>query len=133
MVALPESVRGVVRREDVPVVLTAALLALPTAVRVRSAVDITTGGTFLLLVSLVAGVPRLYHRWPRTYPTAGAVAWTVAAVAVVAVEFVAVYALVDAVATPLVAAAAAFLVTDLVNTATLRAWRLRAAADDGAA
>lgn len=108
--------------EQTPVVVTAVLTAVPVSYAAQYALDTGPGFPLLLLLSVGAGVPRLYEHWTRRYSRRGAVAWTLVAAAVVVVEFTALYFGIEPVAGPFVAATAAFVVTDLGNislTATL--------------
>ncbi|MFD1570413.1 hypothetical protein [Halorubrum laminariae] len=107
-------------------ILAAIIVAIPTTYGFQSAVDGDAfAGSFFLLMTLAVGVPSAYDDyWPHYDQTSKAVAWVLAACAVAAVEFTALYlagtALIDI---SWVAPVGAFSVTYLGNLAVLAAWQ----------
>lgn len=105
------------RAEETPVVVTAVLTAVPTAYAVQYALRAGPEFLFLLLLSIGVGIPRLYDHWGERYALGWAVAWTLGAAVVVAVEFTLLYLGVARLAGPFVGATVAFVLTDLGNIA----------------
>lgn len=122
------TIRNWVRAQRQVTILTAILVAVPTTYAFQSAVDGDAfAGSFFLLMTLAVGVPSAYDDyWPHYDQTSKAVVWVLAACAVAAVEFTALYlagtALIDI---SWVAPVGAFLVTHLGNLAVLAAWQRR--------
>jgi len=114
-----QRVRDYVTGPEFPVVATAIVVAIPAAYLVQGALDAAMAFGYLLLLGLGVGVPRLYDYWPRTHGRLGAVAWAVAACAVMAGEMAALYLLVEPVIGGFAAAAVAFVVADLGSTILL--------------
>ncbi|WP_327054031.1 hypothetical protein [Halomicrococcus gelatinilyticus] len=105
----------------------AILVAVPLASAFNTAVGGAQGG-FLLLMTLAVGVPSAYDGyWPAYDATWKAVAWILAACAVVTVEFIGLYlAGTDLLSlSPFVASIVAFLVVDFGNLAWLSVMRRR--------
>jgi|SRR6056297_3595915 len=106
-------------------------VAILAAVPLAYAFDTAVGGAqgdFLLLMTLAVGVPSAYEGyWPAYDATWKAVAWVLAACAVVTVEFTGLYlAGTDLLSlSPFVAGIVAFLVVDLGNLAWLSVMRRR--------
>ncbi|AZH26202.1 hypothetical protein [Haloplanus aerogenes] len=97
-------------------ILVAILVALPTAYAFHATFGgDTTGGGFLLLMTLAVGVPTAYDtHWPAYDRTWQAVGWVFAACVVATVEFVGLYLVGTALGlAPIPAAIGAFLVTYL--------------------
>lgn len=108
-------------------IVTAIVVAIPTAYAFHTVIG-GTSGDFLLLMTLAVGVPQAYDEyWPRYDRTWTAVAWVLAACAVATGEFVGLHLLgVEVLAlSPFLAGVGAFLLTYLGNLAWLSRRRRR--------
>lgn len=118
-----EQTKGWLLGPETPVLLAAIVVALPTAYSVQHWLDSGFETGFLVLMTLGVGVPQLYDRWSRQYSPLLAVAWALAACAVVTIVFVAAYVVAQGLgAGTTIAAILAFLVADLGTLGLATSW-----------
>lgn len=118
-----ERTRGWLFGTETPVLLTAIVVALPTAYSAQHWLNSGFEVSFFVLMALGVSVPQLYDRWPHQYEPPLAVAWALAACAMVTAVFVAVYLVTNGLGagTP-IAAIVALLVADLGTLALITLW-----------
>jgi hypothetical protein len=116
-----ERLRGWVDGEQLPVVVVAVALAIPTLYLVPWLLDGPPSLGFFAMLTVGVGVPRVYERWPWHYGPGLAAAWTVGAAVFLLGELGVLFLVLAPLVGGFWAGAVAFVVADLGTMTVLSA------------